>query len=143
MDLTKLTDKQLIELQKQILEEKENRKDSLLYKSNISFTEEQYKEMSQYMNSIFKSKGFLNVKTEIMLNSPMIKIQDAMYVICDFIYGNFKYPIDKNSGGRRKIVRNASRLLIDDKEDYRDMYMDLYSVIEKHMKKRQKKREVE
>lgn len=143
MDLTKLTDKQLIELQKQILEEKENRKDSLLYKSNISFTEEQYKELSQYMNSIFKSKGFLNVKTENLLHSPMIKIQDAMYVICDFIYGNFEYPIVKSSGGRRKLLRNTSRLLIDDKEDYRDMYMDLYSVIKKHMKKRQEKKEVE
>lgn len=143
MDLTKLTDKQLIELQKQILEEKENRKDSLLYKSNISFTEEQYKELSQYMNSIFKSKGFLDIKTENLLYSPMAKIQDAMYVICDLIYGNFEYPINKNGGVRRNIIRNKSRLLIDDKEDYRDMYMDLYSVIKKHMKKRQKKEEVE
>lgn len=136
MDLSKLTDKQLIELQKQILEEKENRNDSLLYKSNISFTEEQYKDLARYMNLIFEEKGFKNVKTENLLNSPMTKIQDAMYVICDYVYGNFEYTLPKGGGNKRRLIRNTSRLLIDDKEDYRDMYMDLYSVIEKHMNKR-------
>lgn len=40
MDLTKLSDKELIELKKQIIAEQENRKDNISYKDNIRFDPE-------------------------------------------------------------------------------------------------------
>lgn len=142
MDLTKLSDKELIELKKRIMAEQEDRKDNLSYKSNVRFKGEQIKELNDYLNAILKEKGCTDIDVSTMLHSPVWKISDSMFVICDYIYGNFEWTERKKPNETsvdlrtRLISRNTSRLIIDDKEDYKAMYDDLYSVIEKHMNKR-------
>lgn len=147
MDLTKLSDKELVELKKQIIAEQEDRKDNLSYKNNIAFKDEQIKELDSYLNTILKEKGCTDIDISTMLHSPVWKICDSMFVICDYIYGNFEWK-ERNKPNKdelgitsiylrtRLISRNTSRLLIDDKEGYKAMYDDIYAVIKKHMAKR-------
>lgn len=144
MDLAKLSDKELIELQKRIEAEKENRKDSLLYKSNVAFDEKRFDALCTYLTGMLREKGNSENVYE-MLHNPVWKISDAMFEICDYIYGNFEFK-DRHVSGTvdppkyvKCFFRNTSRLLIDRKEDYKAMYDELYSVIEKHMKLRTEK----
>lgn len=139
MDLTKLSDKELIELKKRIMAEQEDRKDNLSYKNNISFKGEELRAIDDHLNMIFNEKGYPEVDVSQMLHSPVWKISDSMFVICDYIYGNFEYKERKYQGRNdytMSTTRNTSRLLIDNKADYIEMYHDLYSVIKKHMDKR-------
>lgn len=139
MDLKKLSDKELIELKKRIMAEQEDRKDNLSYKNNIRFNNEEFRALVDHLNMIFDEKGRPEVDVSQMLHSPVWKISESMFEICDYIYGNFEYKERKVQGRNdytMYIARNTSRLLLDNKTDYIEMYRDLYSVIKKHMDKR-------
>ena len=143
MNLTKLSDKELIELKKRIIAEQEDRKDNLSYKNNISFKDEEFRALVDHLNMIFDEKGHHEVDVSQMLHSPVWKISESMFEICDYIYGNFEYKERKVQGRNdytMSIARNTSRLLLDNKTDYVEMYRDLYSVIKKHMDKRKEAR---
>lgn len=129
-NLTKLSDKDLIELEKKIAKEKEARKTSLMYKSNLGIGHERFEKTSALLNSYIRSKGS-DYDIHKSLHSPVFKIQSDVFNICDYIHGNF--TVKERYDG--KIRCDGARLLMDDKEAYKAMYDELYSVIDKWVDK--------
>lgn len=128
-DLTAFTDKELIDLEKKIKEEKEKRQGGLLYKSNIHPSEEQYKDMTEYFTKVLKGHGVDVKQNKYIIYEPIHAINKCLLPICDYVFNNFEMATDKY--GEQKIRRNGTRLLIDDKEDYNDMYQEMLTVIDK------------
>ena len=128
-DLTAFTDKELIDLEKKIKEEKEKRQGGLLYKSNIHPSEAQYKDMTEYFTKVLKEHGVDVKQNKYNIYEPIHAISKCLLPICDYVFGNFEMATDKY--GEQKIRRNGTRLLIDDKEDYNDMYQEMLTVIDK------------
>ena len=129
-NLTKLSDKDLIELEKKIAEEKEARKTSLMYKRNLGIGHERYEKTSALLNRYIRIKGS-DYDIHKSIHSPVVKIQSDVINICDYIHGNF--TVKESYGGG--IRCDGSRLLMDDKEAYKAMYDELYSVIDKWVDK--------
>lgn len=129
-NLTKLSDKDLIELEKKIAEEKEARKTSLMYKRNLDIGHERFEKTSALLNRYIRSKGS-DYDIHKSIHSPVFKIQSDVFNICDYVHGNF--TVKESYGGR--IRCDGSRLLMDDKEAYKAMYDELYSVIDKWVDK--------
>ena len=129
-NLTKLSDKDLIELEKKIAEEKEARKTSLMYKRNLDIGHERFEKTSALLNSYIRSKGS-DYDIHKSIHSPVFKIQSDVFNICDYVHGNF--TVKESYGGG--IRCDGARLLMDDKEAYKAMYDELYSVIDKWVDK--------
>lgn len=129
VDLTTLTDKQLIELEKRISKEKEARKDSLMYKSNISITENRYNAETKLINNHIRELGS-DYDVDKTIRNPVYKIHSDVLNICDYIFGNFKV-VTNTKLDYSTIKCEGSRLLIDNKEDYKKFHDEIYSVIDK------------
>lgn len=132
-NLTKLSDKELIELEKKIAEEKEARKTSLMYKRNLEIGHERFEKMSALLNRYIREKGgHTDIKNA--LHHPVHKIQGDVFNICDYVHGNF--TVKERKGISEEVLRcDGARLLMDDKEAYKAMYDELYSVIDKWVDK--------
>ena len=136
-NLSNLSDKDLVALEKRIKEEKENRKDSLMYKCNLPFPDERYKDSLALIEKYIKrTHPDFDMKNHFNHNNPVWRIQSSVYNICDYIIGNFKLRIDKL--GTASIRCDGARLLIDNKEEYLELYNELYSVIDKWTEKKLK-----
>lgn len=132
-NLTKLSDKDLIELEKKIAEEKENRKTSLMYKRNLGIGHERYEKTTALLNSYIRSKGS-DYDINKSIHSPVFKIQSDVINICDYVHGNF--TVKERKGITDRVIKcDGARLLMDDKEAYKAMYDELYSVIDKWVDK--------
>ena len=132
-NLTKLSDKDLIELEKKIAEEKENRKTSLMYKRNLGIGHERFDKTSELLNRYIREKGG-HTDIRDVLHNPVYKIQGDVFNICDYIHGNF--TVKERKGMTDGVIRcDGARLLMDDKEAYKAMYDELYSVIDKWVDK--------
>lgn len=129
VDLTTLTDKQLIELEKRISKEKETRKDSLMYKSNIRIAEERYNAETKLINNHIRELGS-DYDVDKTIRNPVYKIHSDVLNICDYIFGNFKV-VTNTKLDYSSIKCEGSRLLIDNKEDYKKFHDEIYSVIDK------------
>jgi len=132
-NLTKLSDKDLIELEKKIAEEKEARKTSLMYKRNLGIGHERYEKTSALLNNYIRSKGS-DYDIHKSIHSPVFKIQSDVFNICDYVHGNF--TVQERKGITNSVIKcDGARLLMDDKEAYKAMYDELYSVIDKWVDK--------
>lgn len=129
VDLINLTDKQLIELEKRISKEKEARKDSLMYKSNIRITDERYNAETKLINNYIRELGS-DYDVDKTIRNPVYKIHSDVLNICDYIFGNFKV-VTNTKLDYSTIKCEGSRLLIDNKEDYKKLYDEIYLVIDK------------
>lgn len=132
-NLTKLSDKELIELEKKIAEEKEARKTSLMYKRNLEIGHERFEKMSALLNRYIRIKGS-DYDIHKSIHNPVFKIQSDVFNICDYVHGNF--TVKERKGISEGVIRcDGARLLMDDKEAYKAMYDELYSVIDKWVDK--------
>lgn len=132
-NLTELSDKDLIELEKKIAEEKEARKTSLMYKRNLGIGNERFEKMSVLLNSYIREKGG-HADIRDAVHNPVYKIQGDVFNICDYVHGNFTVKERKRMS--EGVIRcDGARLLMDDKEAYKAMYDELYSVIDKWVDK--------
>ena len=130
-NLGKLTDKQLIELENKIAGEKERRKDSLMYKGNLDLDsiENRFKNESKLFSQHTKTNDGIDFDFTSLIHSPVWKIQSNIFGICDYILGNYKTKID--SCGNIHVRCDSSRILLDNKEEYKEMYDELYSIVDK------------
>ena len=127
MELSNLTDRELNDLTKQIRREQEIRKmkNSLLYKSNLcdgELFEELLKITELYLLIKFNEE---RLAQDIC---PYDKMNKALYTLCDYTFGNYKIK-------EYKLMCNGSRLLIENKKDYKEMHDELCGVVKKWIEK--------
>ena len=135
VDLSKFTDRDLIELEKKISKEKNLRKqkDSIVYKCNLN---------SGFVNDIMeltdmyiKEHGFDNLSVNFMSYYPSTKMEKSIFTLCDYTLGNYKVSESPSHKRVPVLSCNGSRLLIENKEDYKEMYDELCSVVKKWIEK--------
>lgn len=133
IDLGKLTDGQLRELEKKIESEKEARKNGFLYKHQLGISAKKYNKERQLLNAYVKEKGS-DFDVYKLYTSPMSKIESNVFGIVDYILGNFK--IRKRDNGGDSLMLNGSLVQIDNNDEYVQFYNELYSVIDKWVDKK-------
>lgn len=133
IDLGKLTDGQLRELEKKIEFEKETRKNGFLYKHQLGIDAKKYNKERQLLNAHVKKKGS-DFDVYKLHTSPMSKIESNVFGIVDYILGNFK--IRKRDNGSDTLMLNGSLVQVDNNDEYIQLFNELYSVIDKWVDKK-------
>ena len=97
--------------------------------SNISITEDRYNAETKLINRYIHELGS-DYDVDKTIRNPVYKIHSDVLNICDYIFGNFKV-VTNTKLDYSTIKCEGSRLLIDNKEDYKKFHDEIYSVIDK------------
>ena len=123
IDLSKFSDKELLELQKKIKEEREGRDGERLFKSHIH---------SVIANALFdkfqkRDKVSPNYTGNV---SPYDRIRTSIFTICDYTLGNFGTRVSSNS---RKCywIANGNYIKVGT-DTYKNMVNELINVINRY-----------
>ena len=123
IDLSKVSDMELLELQKKIKEEREGRGSERLYKIQIN---------SVISNALFdKFQKRDKVSPDYLGNSnPFERVRISLLTICDYTLGNFTTKVSSSS---RKCYWSANTNYIKvDNDNYKNMANDLIEVVNKY-----------
>ena len=142
IDLRTFTDRELLELQKQILEEKTISKEfgKPLFKSDLRFNQDDYNLLLNKIEGHVKKQIPDKVASDVHLPECygyVDRIREHLIEICDLVFGNFKVSVS-NEKKRVRIARGASRLAIDNVDAYEQLYLELLETIEKRCKEEEK-----
>ena len=124
IDLSKFSDKELLELQKKIKEEREGRYGERLFKSHIH---------SVIVNALFdKFQKRDKVSSNYIGNAdPYDRVKASIFTICDYTLGNFTARVTSN---KYYWSANGNYVKVDN-EAYKNMANDLIEVVNKYFPK--------
>lgn len=126
IDLSKFSDKELLELQKKIKEEREGRYGERLFKSHIHGV------IANVLFDKFQKRD--KVSSNYIGNAdPYDRVKSSIFTICDYTLGNFTTRVSSSS---RKCYWSANGNYVKvDNDAYKNMANDLIEVVNKYFPK--------
>lgn len=119
IDLSGLSDKDLLELQNKIKEERERRDDERLYKRDVSSI------IADKLFYRFDERDKVPVKC-LTNETPFNRVCKSIFTICDYSLGNFKYRV--SALDKHYWTANTDYIKVDTNA-YKNMVNDLIELI--------------